>query len=322
MSRAQAQNQPSVEELLVSIRQAIHGDGAGPLLNTQNIAESPVRSSTRKPKNGAVVTGSMGQTRVSLQPAKNSKSGLSRQQNENFSKLRDQLQELGADAPHSSKPKAGGLNSSGSANGFAGILSGDVRLEEALAKLKRAGLGDEPEEVQTEIRSGQYDHEEAEYNIEETDGFDDEEYTYEPEPEEFEEVTEIESGFSQQTRQAYIEPAHEQLPIEAQPVVPVTEQATNQATGQAITPLATTAETATGQDRLTSDAIAAETSAAFNRLADTIVGHATTGERSIDELTRELLRPMLHSWLDENLPRIVERFVKEEIERVARWGGK
>ena len=37
-----------------------------------------------------------------------------------------------------------------------------------------------------------------------------------------------------------------------------------------------------------------------------------------DELVRETLRPMLKQWLDENLPAIVERLVRAEIQRVAR----
>ena len=37
-----------------------------------------------------------------------------------------------------------------------------------------------------------------------------------------------------------------------------------------------------------------------------------------DGLVREMLRPMLKQWLDENLPAIVERLVRAEIERVAR----
>jgi uncharacterized protein len=40
--------------------------------------------------------------------------------------------------------------------------------------------------------------------------------------------------------------------------------------------------------------------------------------RSYDEIAAELLRPMLQEWLDENLPTLVERLVREEIERVAR----
>ena len=38
----------------------------------------------------------------------------------------------------------------------------------------------------------------------------------------------------------------------------------------------------------------------------------------IDAKTEAILRPMLREWLDENLPNMVERLVREEIERVAR----
>jgi cell pole-organizing protein PopZ len=40
--------------------------------------------------------------------------------------------------------------------------------------------------------------------------------------------------------------------------------------------------------------------------------------RTLEDLTRELLRPLLKAWLDENLPRIVEAKVAEEVERIAR----
>jgi uncharacterized protein len=39
-----------------------------------------------------------------------------------------------------------------------------------------------------------------------------------------------------------------------------------------------------------------------------------------DIMVRETLRPMLKQWLDENLPAIVERLVRAEIQRVARGG--
>jgi cell pole-organizing protein PopZ len=69
--------------------------------------------------------------------------------------------------------------------------------------------------------------------------------------------------------------------------------------------------------------ISAETSnvtaGAFSRLAEQMFG-PEDGARSIDDLARELLHPMLKQWLDENLPRIVEQLVREEIERVARRG--
>lgn len=40
----------------------------------------------------------------------------------------------------------------------------------------------------------------------------------------------------------------------------------------------------------------------------------------VEEAVRDMLRPMLKEWLDQNLPTIVERLVRAEIERVARGG--
>jgi hypothetical protein len=59
--------------------------------------------------------------------------------------------------------------------------------------------------------------------------------------------------------------------------------------------------------------------AAFNRLAQNMFSQATC-DRSVEDLTRDLLRGMLKQWLDDNLPQLVERLVREEIERVARHG--
>jgi len=39
--------------------------------------------------------------------------------------------------------------------------------------------------------------------------------------------------------------------------------------------------------------------------------------RTLQDLVHEMLRPMLKSWLDDNLPTLVERLVRVEIERVA-----
>jgi cell pole-organizing protein PopZ len=58
---------------------------------------------------------------------------------------------------------------------------------------------------------------------------------------------------------------------------------------------------------------------AFGRLADSVLARAS-GDQSIEEITRELLQVMLKQWLDDNLPELVERLVREEIERVARTG--
>lgn len=54
---------------------------------------------------------------------------------------------------------------------------------------------------------------------------------------------------------------------------------------------------------------------AFSSLAHTILAQ---NARTLDDLVQEMLRPMLKSWLDDNLPTIVERLVRAEIERVSR----
>ncbi len=59
--------------------------------------------------------------------------------------------------------------------------------------------------------------------------------------------------------------------------------------------------------------------ASFDHLAETIMNRIG-GDRSLEDITRELLRGMLRHWLDENLPTMVENLVREEIERVARRG--
>lgn len=45
------------------------------------------------------------------------------------------------------------------------------------------------------------------------------------------------------------------------------------------------------------------------------------GERTLEDLVRDTLRPLLQAWIDENLPPIVERLVQAEIARVAREAG-
>jgi hypothetical protein len=75
----------------------------------------------------------------------------------------------------------------------------------------------------------------------------------------------------------------------------------------------------TGRDdergQLLSKATTAAVDSAFNALAHTVL---VQNARTLDDLVREMLRPMLKTWLDDNLPRMVERLVRAEIERVAR----
>jgi uncharacterized protein len=69
------------------------------------------------------------------------------------------------------------------------------------------------------------------------------------------------------------------------------------------------------QGRLISGATSAAIDSAFNALAQTVLSQ---NARTLEDLVREMLRPMLKSWLDDNLPGMVERMVRAEIERVSR----
>jgi len=66
---------------------------------------------------------------------------------------------------------------------------------------------------------------------------------------------------------------------------------------------------------LLSNAAASAVDSAFNSLAHTVLGQ---NSRTLEDLVKEMLRPMLKAWLDDNLPGLVERIVRAEIERVAR----
>jgi cell pole-organizing protein PopZ len=58
-----------------------------------------------------------------------------------------------------------------------------------------------------------------------------------------------------------------------------------------------------------------QVAAAFGELSGAF---AASRQKSHDEMAEQMMRPMLQEWLDNNLPLLVERLVREEIERVAR----
>ena len=67
-----------------------------------------------------------------------------------------------------------------------------------------------------------------------------------------------------------------------------------------------------------SSTTAAAVDSAFNALAHTVL---VQNAKTLEDLVKEMLRPMLQHWLDNNLPTLVERLVRQEIERVARGRG-
>jgi cell pole-organizing protein PopZ len=68
-------------------------------------------------------------------------------------------------------------------------------------------------------------------------------------------------------------------------------------------------------ESMLSPATAAAVDSAFNALAQTVL---VQNAKTLEDLVKEMLRPMLQHWLDNNLPTLVERLVRQEIERVAR----
>jgi uncharacterized protein len=71
------------------------------------------------------------------------------------------------------------------------------------------------------------------------------------------------------------------------------------------------------EEPFVSEVTDAAVSASFNALSASV---ALQSAEMAERLTREMLRPMLKTWLDDNLPSLVERLVRAEIQRVARGG--
>ncbi|ESZ10843.1 MULTISPECIES: PopZ family protein [unclassified Mesorhizobium] len=76
-----------------------------------------------------------------------------------------------------------------------------------------------------------------------------------------------------------------------------------------------TSEPPSARPAILSEHTGRQVAAAFGELSDAF---ASRSKKTFDEMAEEMLRPMLQDWLDNNLPTLVERLVREEIERVAR----
>ncbi len=105
--------------------------------------------------------------------------------------------------------------------------------------------------------------------------------------------------------------------VPAEPVVPLKESLPEPPTSPSA--VAKLQRTAVAPERgLISPATSVAVDSAFNTLAQTV---QVQNGRTLEDLVREILRPMLKTWLDDNLPSMVERLVRAEIERVSRGRG-
>jgi uncharacterized protein len=83
-----------------------------------------------------------------------------------------------------------------------------------------------------------------------------------------------------------------------------------------------------GRERILSSATSGAAAAAFAQLNALPRERRREGElplggvdRTLEDIVRDMLRPLLQTWLDENLPGIVERLIREEIARVVGEAG-
>ncbi|WP_321340935.1 DUF2497 domain-containing protein [Breoghania sp.] len=116
-------------------------------------------------------------------------------------------------------------------------------------------------------------------------------------------VAEDEAVEEESVEEAFEEPAPQPEPVAAKP---------------AFTDYKPVREDAGAVDRnarLVSDMTDSAVNSAFANLSNTVL---SANSRTLDELVREMLRPMIKGWLDDNLPIMVERMVRQEIERVTR----
>jgi uncharacterized protein len=181
-------------------------------------------------------------------------------------------------------------------DGFAGLLSGRSEMREAPP----------PAPPSNATRAPSYAHQAPRYQPPELRGsYDDPAYapqSYEPHPVQHQSYADpyAEQVWEDQVQQPYAAPYYEEAYDE--PVIPA--------------PRYRPAEPAPSR-ALVSPRTERHARGSFDELAEVIMSRAG-GDRGIEDMTRDLLRGLLRNWLDENLPELVEKLVREEIERVAR----
>jgi len=72
-------------------------------------------------------------------------------------------------------------------------------------------------------------------------------------------------------------------------------------------------------DNLVGDHASSLAASAFGSLSSALL--MPKDGRTLEDVVRELMKPLLKEWLDQNLPRIVETKVEEEVHRIARGRG-
>jgi cell pole-organizing protein PopZ len=113
------------------------------------------------------------------------------------------------------------------------------------------------------------------------------------------------------------EPANTAQPVEpshAEPAPP-RQAAFEEKTAIAVQSRPAAIETAAPKAALLSERVERQVAASFTELSEAF---AARSRKTFDEMAEEMISPLLRDWMENNLPTLVERLVREEIERVAR----
>jgi len=71
------------------------------------------------------------------------------------------------------------------------------------------------------------------------------------------------------------------------------------------------------EESLVSTPVAATSTEAFINLANALAQEKIIEGRTVEDLIKEILHPLLKQWLDDNLSGLVERLVKDEIKKLS-----
>jgi len=74
-------------------------------------------------------------------------------------------------------------------------------------------------------------------------------------------------------------------------------------------------ESGVAKSSLMSERVERQVAASFSELSEAFVERS---RKTFDEIAEQMIAPLLRDWMENNLPTLVERMVREEIERVAR----
>jgi len=72
------------------------------------------------------------------------------------------------------------------------------------------------------------------------------------------------------------------------------------------------------KSEIVSKAVATSTVGAFSKLSENVALSKMHDNITLEEIVKDMLRPMLREWIDTNMPNIVEVLVEKELEKLAR----